>query len=145
MISAPFVSEKSDWAKNWDFWGFQQLWDSTKMSNFFADKFFFPSSIFFRTLFFHFFREKNPTFFQNLKNIGIFKNTKNDFFWTRNSSSKIFVFFILENPNIFQISKKCWIFFRKKCAKFFWTRKNNFFVGENFWNFCGISEHVETP
>ena len=68
----------------------------------------------------HFFREKNPTFFEIWKILEFSRIKKTEFFWTRISSSKNFRFFIFENSNIFQISKKCWIFFSKKvCEHFF--------------------------
>ena len=54
--------------------------------------------------FFHFFREKNPTFFRNLKNIGIFKNKKMTFFELENFEFKnlLIIFF----RKIFDFQKK---------------------------------------
>ena len=81
----PFVSEKSDWAENLDFRGFQQFWDSTKISNFFADKFFFSSSQIFRTLFSLFSRKKSNIFSKSEKYWDFPYIKKSNFFELKNS------------------------------------------------------------
>ena len=94
--------------------------------------------------------DKKSNIFAKSEKYWYFPYIKKNIFLNSNfSSSKNSIFLYRENPNIFQISKKCWIFFSKKvkkvCENFFELEKNIFFVGEKFWNFCGISEHVETP
>ena len=72
-----------------------------------------------------------------------------NFFWTRIFEFKKFPFFYFWKSQYFSDFEKMLDFFLEKNEKsvriFFWTRKKYFFVGEKFWNFCGISEHVETP
>ena len=82
---------------------------------------------------------KNPIFFEIWKILGFSRIKKTHFFWTRNSSLKKIVFCILENPNIFQILKKCWIqnfFFRifseKQICNIFCILKKYFFHPQFF-------------
>ena len=111
------------------FWGRLRFHKNFKKIRRQKKYFFFRVQNFFRPLF----RKKNRTFFRNLKNIGIFKNKKINFFLNSNFEFKKSCFIcIFENSYIFQISKNVGFFSRKKCAKFFWTRKKYFLSAKNF-------------
>ena len=72
-------------------------------------------------------------FFQNLKNIGIFKNKKTEIFWTRKFEFKKSVIIFLEKYLTFKKSQNFQKLFRKKsCAKIL-TSKNIYFLSvKNF-------------
>ena len=88
-------------------------------------KLFFSSTKFFRTPF----SRKNPTFFRNLKNIGIFKNKKIEIVWTRKFEFKKIWFFYSWKSQYFSDFEKMLDFFSKKVKisqKFFFNIFFNF-------------------